>query len=251
MLYIEKKAPPPAYQAAVAALKSTPAWRAIQDDDTQAIRAQFDLLPKPEIRAALAEEQHHLCAYCMRRIRHEEEGAGAVHMRIEHWRPLSQGKAYALDYKNLLGVCTGGADTAGPKNRVLCCDASKGAEVCLTVDPLDKKKMAYIAYRQDGTIYCPSTDPMAKQIEYELNEVLCLNGRDGQDTATELVKGRRDAYQKARDIYKDLSRRKQLTSAQIDKKIQQIRRLDVYPEFVGTLLFVLERKRKLLASQGK
>jgi len=157
MLYIEKKAPPQAYQKAVATIKGMPGWRSIHNGDTKTIRAQFDLLPKSEIRDALLAEQHYLCAYCMKRIRNNEDGSEAVHMSIEHWFPLSQDKERALDYKNFLGVCKGGADVDGPRNRVLCCDASKGDETSLTVNPLDKGMMKYIAYRKDGTIYCLST----------------------------------------------------------------------------------------------
>lgn len=154
MLYIEKKAPPQSFQKAVAEIKSTPAWRSVQDGDTAAIRSQFDLLPKSEIRDALLAEQHYLCAYCMKRIRNNTDGKAG----------------------------------------------------------------------RNGT---------------------------GMDTATGLVKGRRDAYKKAKSLYVALSNRRQLTSAQIRKLIQQIKQQAVYPEFAGTVLFVLERKRKQLESQGK
>lgn len=250
MLYIEKKAPPQAYQKAVAAIKGTPAWRLIRDGDTKAIRDQFDRLPKPEIRAALLVEQHHLCAYCMKRIRQPDKGS--VHMNIEHCSPLSQDKELALNYKNFLGVCKGGADVDGPRNRILCCDASKKDETSLLVNPLDKGMMQCIAYKRDGTIYClPAAGPDAALIDHDLNEVLCLNGKAGRDTATGLLKGRRDAYEKAQQMYQKLADQKRLTSAQISKLIRKIQQLDVYPEFAGTILFVLERKRKRLESQGK
>ena len=253
MLYIEKKTPPQSYQKAVAEIKSAPAWRSIQDGDTRAIRSQFDLLPKSEIRDALLAEQHYLCAYCMKRIRNNVEGTEVVHMTIEHWFPLSQDKERALDYKNFLGVCKGGADTAGPKSRILCCDASKEDTAKLTVTPLNRAMMLYIAYKSDGTIYClPTADAdVAKAINNDLNQVLQLNGSKGQDTATGLVKGRRDAYRQAQKIYKDLSERGRLTSVQISKKIREIKQLDEYPEFAGTILFFLERKQKALKNQGK
>lgn len=254
MLYIEKKAPPQSYQKAVAEIKSAPTWRSIHAGDTKAIRSQFDLLPKPEIRDALLAEQHYLCAYCMKRIRNNKDGAGVVHMTIEHWFPLSQDKERALDYKNFLGVCKGGADTAGSRSRILCCDASKGEAVNITVNPFDKAMMQHIAYKKDGSIYClPTADPkIAEAINDDLKKILRLNGNDaGQDTATGLVKGRRDAYKQAQNIYKDLSARGRLTSVQISKKIREITQLDEYPEFAGTILFFLERKRKALINQGK
>lgn len=252
MLYIEKHAPPQAYRRAAAKIKGSPAWRSIRDCDTKAIRSQFDLLPKSEIRDSLLVEQHYICAYCMKRIRNNEDGTEAVHMTIEHRFPLSQDKERALDYNNFLGVCMGGADVASPRNRILCCDASKQDEDNLTVDPLDKDMMQYIAYKLDGTIYClPSAGQRAKQIERDLNEILHLNGKNGQDTATGLIKGRKDAYQKARSLYANLSKRKQLTSSRIDSLIRKIEHMDEYPEFAGTILFVLKRKRKQLESQGK
>lgn len=252
MLYIEKNTPPQAYQKAVAQIKGEPAWRSIRDGDTDAIRSEFDRLPKSEIRDALLAEQHHICAYCMKRIRNNDGGSEVVHMSIEHWFPLSQDKERALDYKNFLGVCKGGADVDGPRNRVLCCDASKEDETSLVVNPLDKSMMQYIAYKNDGTIYClPTAGDDAELINRDLNEILRLNGKAGQDTATGLIKGRRDAYRIAQNKYKELSKRKQLTSAQISKIIRKTKQMDEYPEFVGTFLFVLERKRKQLESQGK
>lgn len=253
MLYIEKNAPPQAYLNSVAKIKGSPIWRSIQDGDTAAIREQFDLLPKQEIRKGLLEEQHCLCAYCMKRISNNDDNSEAVHMNIEHRVPLSQDKEHALDYKNFLGVCEGGKDVDGSKNRILCCDASKGDTANLTVDPLDKDMMQYIAYKSDGTIYCLSTAGplLIEKIERDLNEVLQLNGRKGQDTATRLVKGRRDAYKIAKSMYENLSKRKQLTSDGIGKIIREIKKLDRYPEFAGTMLFVLEGKRKHLISQGK
>lgn len=257
MLYIEKKAPPRAYQKMVAAIKGAPGWRVIQNGDTTAIRKQFDLLPKSEIRNALLAEQHYLCAYCMKRIRNNEDASGnvteIVHMNIEHWFPLSQDKERALDYKNFLGVCKGGADIDGPRNRILCCDASKGDQASLTVNPLDKNMMQHIAYKSDGTIYClSSAGSQAEDINNDLKNILRLNGNEeGQDTATRLVKGRRDAYKQAKKIYKNLSEQGQLTSTQISKKIREIKRMDKYPEFAGVILFCLERKRKSLINQGK
>lgn len=253
MLYIEKKAPPQAYQNVVAMIKRAPTWRSIHDGDTRAIRDQFDLLPKSEIRDALLAEQHYLCAYCMKRIRNNDDSSELVHMNIEHWFPLSRDKERALDYKNFLGVCKGGADVDGPRNRVLCCDASKEDEASLTVNPLDKSMMQYIAYKKDGTIYCLETagSDVVNSIEHDLNDVLRLNGKAGQDTATRLKKGRRDAYRQVEKRFIELANRGKLTSAQISKMIHVIEQKDEYPEFAGTILFFLERKRKTLVSQGK
>lgn len=71
-------------QQKIAEIKSSPQWRAIPEGDTKSIRSYFDCLNKETIRTALLEEQHGLCAYCMRRI--ENKGASTT---IEHWIPLS------------------------------------------------------------------------------------------------------------------------------------------------------------------
>lgn len=57
-----------------------------------------------------------------------------------------------------------------------------------------------IAYKPDGTIF---TEPEDKVMEKDINEILMLNGvrkADGsvRDTSTEVLKGRRDAYERAR-----------------------------------------------------
>lgn len=250
MLYIKKNTPPQEYQTAVAAIKSSPNWSSIPNDDTRAIRAQFDSLPKSAIRDALLAEQHHICAYCMKRIQNSKDET--VHMSIEHWIPLSKDKERALDYRNFLGVCMGGKDVDGPSNRILCCDASKDDEASLMVNPLDKVMMQYIAYLPDGRIYCLETaGDLQKPITHDLDNVLMLNGKDGKDTATELLKGRRDAYRQARGMYEKLAKQGRLTSVRIGKMIREIEQKEVYPEFAGTILFFLERKRKQLVNQGK
>jgi uncharacterized protein (TIGR02646 family) len=252
MLYIEKKAPPRAYLEAVAKIKSQPEWRAIQKKDTKAIRDRFDQLPKSDIRDALLVEQHYLCAYCMKRIQND-----ALHMTIEHFLPLSQDKERALDYRNFLGVCKGGKDIVGERGRVLCCDASKGDETALVINPLDQGIMKHIAYNREGIIYClPTAGSAAEKINQDINNVLCLNGaigRDGTrtDTATDLIKGRRDAYRQAQKLYKAMAKQGRLTSAQVRKEMQKIKNKAEYPEFAGTLLFALERKCKQLENQGK
>lgn len=152
MLYIKKKEAPRSMRAKVAEIKSSPAWKHIQLEDTKALRQQFDLLPKQDIRQALLDEQYFLCAYCMRRIENEE-----LHMNIEHWSPLSKDKDNALNYRNFLAVCKGGADIPGnTKRRVLCCDAKK-LDTELTIDPQDQEMMSHIRYNKMGSFcgrYC-------------------------------------------------------------------------------------------------
>jgi len=135
---------------------------------------------------------------------------------------------------------------------VLCCDASKGDETNLTINPLDQSMMQYIAYKKNCIIYClPTAGPKSAAIHRDLNDILRLNGYHDRDTATGLLKGRRDAYRQAQGLCKDLLHRKRLSSAQIRKTMQRIAGMEEYPEFAGAILFFLDRKRKHLESQGK
>ncbi len=95
MLYIQKKSTPGEMVRKVSTIKSSSSWKSVAVGDTKAIRNAFDSLPKDEIRKKLLEEQHYLCAYCMRRI--EDNGRRTS---IEHWYPLSRDKEKALDYKS-------------------------------------------------------------------------------------------------------------------------------------------------------
>lgn len=256
MLYIEKANVPVRVNHALAQIKSTPEWRATPSGDTVALRAQFDTLPKSDIRAALLQEQHGLCAYCMKRIKNEE-----LHMTIEHWIPLSKNKEKALDYNNFLGVCKGGADVLTRERRILCCDGSKGDEDQIVINPLDRGMMEQIAYYKDGTIYfMPSPDwdaAAAEQIKKDMNGTLHLNGMKDQagnliaDTSTGLLKGRRDAYHQACAIITRLAKSGSLTSKRLKKEIRKIQAQAVLPEFAGTILFFLNRKYKFLVNQGK
>ena len=90
MLYIQKNSVQQTILNKINEIKRSELWKKIPENDTKAIRAQFDLLPKEKIRQSLVEEQHGLCAYCMRRIQNSDK------MSIEHWYPLSNSK---LDLK--------------------------------------------------------------------------------------------------------------------------------------------------------
>lgn len=257
MLYIKKAPPPAEYLRAVASIKSTSAWRCIPASDTPSIRDTFDTLPKASIRMALLEEQHHLCAYCMKRIRNEE-----LHMNIEHQLALSKDKEKALDYNNFLGVCKGGANATTTNNRpVLCCDASKGSHDLRSLDPLNIHIMQHIVYNTKGVIsFAPPAgwdDKAIQNIAEDINTILCLNGRqkaNGEliaDTSTELVKGRRDAWKAAQQIIIHFARKGQLTVSQIESYIQKTQAKSEWPEFAGTIFYWLRRKQKSLAAQKK
>ena len=81
---------------------------------------------KDAIRRQLLDEQGHLCAYCMGRIKRES-------MKIEHWRPQSSHPKLQLAYPNLLGVCKGNEGQA-PENQH--CDTRKGNRL-ISYNPAD------------------------------------------------------------------------------------------------------------------
>lgn len=91
MLYIEKERMPAVALDKVNDIKRSHEWKSIQDGNTNAIRVQFDMLPKGQIRESLIKEQHGLCAYCMKRIHNDSKST-----TIEHFIPLSKDKDKAL-----------------------------------------------------------------------------------------------------------------------------------------------------------
>lgn len=247
MIYIKKKAPPSIMVREVSQIKSNPDWKKIQLGNTQAIRGKFDELSKEPIRQKLLEEQSGLCAYCMRRI---ENNGRTTH--IEHWYPLSKDKEQALDYKNMLAVCDGGANYQGNAKKILCCDAFKGDEEELTISPLNIQHMQKIIYDAEGYI---KTKPHDMVLERDINESLRLNGlwknnKFVADTSTELVKGRKDTYKLYKKIIKKLDHNGKCNSIQVKKKIDEIQAAEQKPEFAGVLLYFLNKKYNTLLKRG-
>lgn len=200
--------------------------------------AAFDSLRKDSIRENLIKEQHGLCAYCMKRIRKDK-------MIIEHYKPKSEHFNLTLDYKNMLGVCSGGRDKNEEKK--LCCEASKGNQE-IKINPLSRIDMDKIRYKSDGTIY---TYPKDEDFEHDINEILRLNGERDEngnlmhDTSTELVKGRQDVYKNLYDKFiKGLRSRNKLTPKNLEKKIHELEEEETYEEYAGVLLYFLKRDLK-------
>lgn len=258
MLYIEKKEEPRVMRTKVAQIKSSPEWKRIEVGDTYALRKKFDELPKAEVRQALLEEQHYLCAYCMKRIGNEE-----LHTTIEHWLPLSKDKDNALSYRNFLAVCKGGADVSGnTKGRILCCDASKDDRE-IRIDPLDQEMMSHIVYDNEGGIVFKPKSPSGrwmtddiKRINADINDVLCLNGRVNKygsrdDTTTCVVKGRKDAWDAGKQIIERLKRKESYSVGRIKKEIAHLQEAPEREPFVAVTIYYLQRAcRKLEAQRG-
>ena len=147
MIYIKKGAEP----------------KSLKEYRSQPNATYEDFRDKDDIREALLKEQGYLCAYCMSRISKDK-------MKIEHW--ISQkseegdGEEKALDFHNMLGVCTGYMSSPYEDQT---CDTHRG-NIKLEVDPRSQESVAQIAYRADGTIYSENV-----LINRDLNETLNLN----------------------------------------------------------------------------
>ena len=158
---------------------------------------------KNDVRQALLEEQGYICAYCMRRI-------GKDSMKIEHWKAQNaidgSGQKYALDYRNMLGVCIGNQSAVHEDQT---CDTYRG-NADLFVDPRNEEHINQIAYKADGTIYSNNSC-----IDFDLNHRLNLNCERAY-----LKQGRKEAI---RNLQKYIS-------ANRTKNIQ----------YVGAILFFID-----------
>lgn len=246
MLYIAKEGLPDDINRKIIELRKSEEWKNINEDDTDAIRRVFDTeFPKNEVKEILLHEQHGICAYCMKRIRMDS------HSRVEHLVPLSKDKDKAIDYMNMLGVCDGGEKVTDNQGHILCCDAHK-KEIEIELSPLNKVQMDKIAYDKDGRIF---TEPKDVAMETAINDVLLLNGiqkKDGtvRDTSTELLKGRRDAYDRARRMMNTLNAKGKCTSAVIKKLMEELYNSDEREEYVGVKLYYFRKKYNSLLRRG-
>ena len=243
MLYIKKSAPSNDIKEMILTITKTDDWKSADEGNTELLRHYFDLMDKQVLRESIVREQHGLCSYCMKRIKPD-----ADNMIIEHFVPIKGHKASALDYNNMLGSCKGGTDQNNSSNRVLCCD-SKKEERELHIDPRNKEMMARIRYRKDG---CITLDPPDETLQNEIDHVLGLNGKldeEGKmcsDTATQIVKGRRDAYTRYTVFMNALQKKHGNNETKIrsliNKRIEEIENSAEYPEFAGVTLFFLKRR---------
>ena len=246
MLYIEKEGLPKDVSSKIIELSKSEEWRSIDENDTDAIRGVFDNdFPKNEVKEILLHEQHGICAYCMRRI--QMDG----HSRVEHLVPLSKDKDKAIDYSNMIGVCDGGERITGNQGHILCCDAHK-KETEISTSPLDKVQMNKIAYDKNGKIY---TEPRDEAMERDINEVLLLNGiqkKDGsvRDTSTELLKGRKDAYDRARKMMDLLNKKGKCTSGTLKKIMDDLYDSNEREEYVGVKLYYFRKHYNSLIKRG-
>ncbi len=241
MIYIKKGAPPNSVATKVAEIKRTSQWRAIpevrpSDPDSQngysdTLRTYFDQLPKDDIREALLEEQHHVCAYCMRHLSNKQSA------RIEHWFPLSQARDTAIDYRNFLAVCDG--VKSEQQQRHPCCDVSKGGTE-ITLDPRCQWMMDQIRYESNGRVYFEVPTEMDSQlagkISNDIDVTLRLNGSE-----SDLTIGRRRVYESCKKTMEKLQRNHKCSVANVEKLLHQMESQEAYPDYVGVMMFYYKR----------
>lgn len=118
------------------------------------------------IRNYLLEEQGYLCAYCMRAIGHDPNKQ-YKEVRIEHYKCQEKFEGQALDYYNMLAVCT---YSEGLNQNKQHCDFSKKNRV-LHINPLIKDHITTISYGNiKGNIESINTD-----FNNDLESLLKLN----------------------------------------------------------------------------
>lgn len=133
-------------------------WKAYRE--TPGVRYQ----PIPSLADALLEEQGFICAYCERRIPHQDAPGGENH-RIDHLTPQMKARQDGDDsdllYENMVICCPGNI----ANNRdYYHCDKYKGHKD-LMISPLNAGMMGTIRFTVSGRI--KSTDP---KLDVELNE---------------------------------------------------------------------------------
>lgn len=177
---------------------------------------------------SLMQEQGYICAYCMRRIP-ESDAKRAVNATIEHISPQSVEPGQALDYRNMLAVCSGNRDAQSNRNKT--CDAHRG-NTPLYVNPLKPDTLATIQYKRDGTIY--SNDA---RVQHDLNDALNLNSDCDK---RRLKENRKKALQALLNYIK----RKYPTGniqAYCKRELECLQNEAVKMEYVGILLYWLKK----------
>lgn len=151
MRFIEKKQPP---ESLIKAQKEN----RLYDD--------LFIATKDEIRKSLLEEQCYICCYCMKEIDEHT-------MKIEHYESQSDFPHRQLDFKNMLGACTGVIKEKEKTRLTEHCDSAKGNEELQLLDPTDSKKIHFIKelkYTKTGKIFSNNT-----AVQKEIDEILKLN----------------------------------------------------------------------------
>jgi len=142
--------------------------------------ANFDNIPnttKEELKQNLLSEQGHICCYCMRRIPEKS----SPYMKVEHYKCQDNFQDLQLDYKNLLGACTG---NEGQPKKLQTCDTKKNNEN-LSIDPLNTNPSCETLFKfnSEGEMSSISDD---EAINKQINAILNLNMQSLKDARKEV-----------------------------------------------------------------
>ncbi|WP_294280684.1 retron system putative HNH endonuclease [uncultured Chryseobacterium sp.] len=142
--------------------------------------AHFDNIPnvtKEELKQNLLSEQGHICCYCMRRIPEKS----SPYMKVEHFKCQDHFQDLQLDYKNLLGACTG---NEGHPKKLQTCDTQKANEA-LTINPLNTNPSCETLFKfnSEGEMSSISDD---ETIDKQINAILNLNMQSLKDARKEV-----------------------------------------------------------------
>lgn len=187
--------------------------------------ATYKGMPQPvreDLIGSLLNEQGHVCAYCMKRIK-------ASAMRVEHWASRKNNSGLQLDYKNLLACCQG---NEGQAKESYTCDKRKGDAV-LMFSPSEASHniKSKIDYHEGGKI--KSNDATFNQ---QLNEVLNLN-------ETRLVSNRKAALSVIQgELNKKSGTRDKREIQRMLNNVLSRNRRGQHKEYMGFLASYLEKK---------
>ncbi|PTP19729.1 TIGR02646 family protein [Vibrio splendidus] len=179
---------------------------------------------KDDIRQKLLEEQGHLCAYCMARIK-------IGNMKVEHFAPQSLFPIQQLQYSNMLGCCKGNEGSPKPSHT---CDTKKGNLILkyspsISTHHIDSR----VTYSGSGRILSRSED-----FDSQLNTVLNLNQsrlKENRVAALEAV---------VADLGRKQGTRTKTEIQQYIAKYSSRDRNNKFHNYYGYILFDLQKRLK-------
>lgn len=142
--------------------------------------AIFDNIPnaaKEKLKQNLLSEQGYICCYCMRRIPEKS----SPYMKVEHYKCQDHFQDLQLDYRNLLGACTG---NEGQPQKLHTCDTKKANE-SLTINPLNTNPSCETLFKfnSEGEMSSISDN---EAVNKQINAILNLNMQSLKDARKEV-----------------------------------------------------------------
>ena len=178
------------------------------------------------IREALLAEQGYICAYCMQRI-------DVNSMKVEHWHSQTRYPAEQLDYRNMLGCCSGNEGSLRGDQH---CDTFK-ADKDISLNPAERShhQRLQIRFGGDGVIYSGDST-----FNDEINRILNLNQK-------RLKKNRRNVFD---TVVRELSRESgPRTRSKVQKLVSRWSRKNAQghlQEYFEVALYLLKKKLERL-----